>query len=67
MAGHAIMIKTMFENKKLFFLCVYAPVLAVNRMLLLNKLCDVISGVDDDGFLFLGVGGGGLIALLRLS
>lgn len=33
-AGHAIMVKALLETQKLVFLCVYAPISGVNRMLL---------------------------------
>ena len=53
MAGYVLMVKAFYKNVKMVFLCVYAPVLSMNRMLCLNVLCDVIGGVSDE-YLFLG-------------
>lgn len=53
--GHALVVKTLFEGKKVTFLCVYAPVSVTDRVLLLNTLDDFISGLADE-FLFMGVG-----------
>ncbi len=54
MAGHVLMVEALYEDVKLVFLCVYAPVLGRDRMIFLNVLCDVIVGVSDE-YLFLGV------------
>lgn len=53
MPGYALMVKALYENIEFVFLCVYAPVLNMNRILLLNLLCDAISEVSDR-HLFLG-------------
>ncbi len=53
MAGHALMVKALYEEVKLVFVCVYAPVLSRDRMTFFNVLCDVIGDICD-GFLFLG-------------
>ena len=51
MAGYVLMVKAFYKNVKMVFLCVYAPVLSMNRMTFLNALCD--GGVSDE-YLFLG-------------
>lgn len=53
MNGHVLMVKAIYENVKLDFLCVYVPVLSMDRMIFLNALCNVIGDVSDD-YLFLG-------------
>nr|BAC82606.1 pol-like protein [Takifugu rubripes] len=53
MDGHVLMVKAVYENMKLVFLCVYAPVLSRDRMNCLNVLCNVVRGVQDE-FLFMG-------------
>ncbi|TWW59346.1 Transposon TX1 uncharacterized 149 kDa protein ORF 2 [Takifugu flavidus] len=53
MDGHVLMVKAVYENVKLVFLCVYAPVLSRDRMNCLNVLCNVVRGVQDE-FLFMG-------------
>ena len=38
MTGHVLMVKTFYENMKMVFLCVYAPVLSMNKMIFLKSV-----------------------------
>ena len=53
MSGHILRVNALYENVKMVFICVYAPVLSTERMNFLNVLCDVVRDCADD-YLFLG-------------
>ena len=38
MTGHVLMVKTFYENMKMVFLCVYAPVLSMNKMIFFKSV-----------------------------
>ena len=40
MSGHILRVNALYENIKVIFICIYAPVLSTLRMNFLNVLCD---------------------------
>lgn len=54
MKGRLLKIKAVFENSSFVFVCVYAPTMALERMIFLNTLDDVLNECYNDDFLMLG-------------
>ncbi|XDV12372.1 hypothetical protein PO909_001067 [Leuciscus waleckii] len=53
--GRLLMVKAFYENNFSFVLiCVYVPNAAIERMLVLNTLCKVLSDCDSESLLLLG-------------
>src|SRR4029434_4042812 len=52
--GRLLKVKAQFENHFFVFICVYAPTLAIDRMLFLNSLDNTLRGLDSQEFLLLG-------------
>ena len=48
MSGHILRVNALYENVKVLFICVHAPVLAAARMNFLNVLCDIVCDCADD-------------------
>ena len=52
--GRLLKVKAVFENEVFVFICVYAPTLALERMVYLDKLGDVLNSCNSTDFMFLG-------------
>ncbi|KAL2076997.1 hypothetical protein ACEWY4_027414 [Coilia grayii] len=52
--GRLLKVKALFENACFVFICIYAPTVAIDRMLFLNSLLSVLQSCDSDEFLLLG-------------
>ena len=52
--GRLLKVKAQFENHFFVFICVYAPTMAIDRMLFLNSLENALHGLDSQEFLLLG-------------
>lgn len=51
--GRLLKVTAFFDDLKLIFLNVYAPVVGAERVLFLNKLNEILNDVDQDALLFL--------------
>lgn len=51
--GRLIKVTARYEGKKIIFINVYAPVIARERMIFLEKLIDTLEGCNSEEFLFL--------------
>lgn len=54
--GRLLKVDAQFEKYSFIFICVYVPVNALERMVFLDTLSNVLSNCDTDKVLFLGVG-----------